>query len=44
MGTKVPLRNKEKLRAAAKEQMTMLENNPKRVAFFFHDPNVKYAA
>lgn len=44
MGTKVPVRTKEKLRAAAKDHMTMLENNPERVAAFFQDPNVKYAA
>lgn len=42
MGSKVPVRTK--LRAAAKEHMTMLENNPKRIASFFQDPNVKYAA
>ncbi|MDP1997776.1 MAG: IS630 family transposase, partial [Gallionella sp.] len=37
-------RTKDKLHAAAKDHMTMLENNPKRVAAFFQDPNVKYAA
>lgn len=44
IGTKVPVRTKEKLRAAANEHMIMLENNPERVASFFHDPKVKYAA
>lgn len=44
MGSKVPVRTKEKLHAAAKDHMTMLENNPTRVAAFFQDPNVKYAA
>ena len=32
------------MRAAAKDHMTMLESNPERVAAFFQDPNVKYAA
>ena len=44
IGTKVPVRTKEKLRAAANEHMTMLEKNPNRVAAFFQDARVKYAA
>jgi transposase len=44
IGSKVPVRTKEKLRAAANDHMTMLENNPERVASFFQDPRVKYAA
>ena len=44
IGSKVPVRTKEKLRAAANDHMTMLENNPQRVASYFQDPRVKYAA
>lgn len=44
IGSKVPVRTKEKLRAAANVHMTMLENNPERVASCFQDPRVKYAA
>ena len=35
---------KEQLRAAAKDYMTMLESNSKRVAYYFQDSRVKYAA
>ena len=44
IGTKVPVRAKERLRTAANDHMTMLENNPERVASYFRDPRVKYAA
>ena len=42
ISSKVPVRTKEKLRAAAHDHMTMVENNPTRVAAFFQDPYVKY--
>jgi len=38
------VRTKEKLRAAANDHMTMLESNPRRVASYFQDLRVKYAA
>jgi transposase len=41
---KVPVRSKDKLRAAATEHMQYLEQQPERVASFFGDPFVKYAA
>lgn len=44
IGSKVPVRTKDKLRTAASEHMVMLEKNPQRVASFFQDPRVKYAA
>ena len=44
IGTKVPVRTKEKLHAAASDHMTMLESNPERVISYFQDPRVKYAA
>ena len=44
IGTKVPVRTKEKLRTAANDHMAMLENNPERVVSYFQDPRVKYAA
>ena len=44
IGSKVPTRTKEKLRNAANDHMTMLENNPERVVSYFQDPYVKYAA
>jgi hypothetical protein len=40
----VQVRTKEKLRAAANDHMMMLESNPRRVASYFQDPRVKYAA
>lgn len=43
IGSKVPMRTKEKLRAAANNHMTMLENNPQRVVGLFHDQQAKYA-
>jgi transposase len=42
--TKVPVRTKAKLKAAANEHMQMLEKSPERVKTFFQDPRVKYAA
>ena len=44
MGTKVPARTKAKLKTAATEHMTKLEQSPARVMSFFQDPRVKYAA
>ena len=35
---------KEKLHAAVDDHMLMLQNNPERVASYFQDPYVKYAA
>lgn len=42
--SKVPVRTKAKLRAAATAHMTMLEQTPERVKKYFGDPNVAYAA
>ena len=44
IGTKVPVRTKAKLKLAASEHMTKLEQSPERVKSFFQDPRVKYAA
>ena len=44
MGKRVPIRTKGKLRAAASEQMAMLEQNPERVIGYFQDSRVRYAA
>jgi transposase len=44
MGSKVPVRTKEKLKAAATEHMQKLEQAPERVKSYFQDPRVKYAA
>ena len=44
IGSKVPVRTKEKLHAAVDDHMLMLQNNPERVASYFQDPYVKYAA
>ncbi|RFC30764.1 MAG: DDE superfamily endonuclease [Candidatus Nitrotoga sp. MKT] len=42
--SKVPVRTKAKLRAAATDHMTMLEQNPKRIRCYFGDQKVVYAA
>ena len=42
--TKVPVRTKSKLKAAANQHMQALEKSPERVKKFFQDPRVKYAA
>ncbi|MBK9220083.1 MAG: IS630 family transposase [Uliginosibacterium sp.] len=42
--SKVPVRTKAKLQAAAVEHMTDLETKPERIKSFFQDPFVKYAA
>jgi transposase len=44
LGSKVPVRTKAKLRAAASEHMHALEQSPERVKKYFRDPRVKYAA
>jgi transposase len=44
MGKRVPVRTKAKLRQAANEHMTMLEQNPERVMSYFQDRRVRYAA
>lgn len=44
IGSKVPVRTKAKLKAAATEHMQMLEQNPNRVRSYFRDPRVAYAA
>lgn len=42
--SKVPMRTKAKLRAAAVDHMRMLEQTPERVKKYFGDPKVAYAA
>ncbi len=44
MGSKVPVRTKGKLQAAAQDHMTDIASKPKRVKAYFQDPYVKYAA
>ncbi len=44
IGSRVPARTKDKLRAATDEHMTGLERQPERVRAYFRDPRVKYAA
>ena len=44
MSVKVPARTQAKLKSAATEHMTRLEQNPARVMSYFQDPYVKYAA
>lgn len=44
MGKRVPVRTKAKLRQAATDHMTMLEQSPERVMAYFQDRRVRYAA
>ena len=44
IGSKVPVRTKAKLHAAATDHMTRIEADPERVKSYFQDPRVKYAA
>jgi transposase len=44
IGSKVPARTKAKLRNAATDHMTELEQSPERVKAYFQDPKVRYAA
>ena len=41
--SKVPVRSKDKLKAAIIEQMQTLEKSPARVKKYFRDARVKYA-
>lgn len=44
IGSKVPVRTKSRLRAAADEHMQFIAANRDRVRSYFQDPIVKYAA
>jgi hypothetical protein len=44
MSKRVPVRTKARLRQAATEHMTMLEQTPEQVLGYFQDRHVKYAA
>ncbi|MCS6763931.1 MAG: IS630 family transposase [Candidatus Protistobacter heckmanni] len=44
ISTRVPVRTKAKLHAAAKNHMAFIETHPERVKSYFQDPRVKYAA
>ena len=44
IGSKIPARTKDKLKAAANAHMQALEQAPERVKKYFQDPFVKYAA
>ena len=44
IGSKVPVRTKAKLHAAATDHMDRIEADPERVKSYFQDPRVKYAA
>jgi len=44
MGKRVPVRTKAKLREAANDHMTKLEQNPERVMSYFQDRRVRYTA
>ena len=44
MGKQVPVRTKAKLRAAASENMAIIEQSPERVMAYFQDARVRYAA
>ena len=44
IGTKVPVRTKAKLHAAANEHMAFVAAHPERVRSYFQDPFVRYAA
>jgi hypothetical protein len=44
MSKRVPVRTKAKLRQAATEHMSMLEQTPERVIGYFRDRYVEYAA
>jgi hypothetical protein len=40
----VQFQTKDKLKAATKAHMDMLDKNPERVRSYFQDPRVRYAA
>jgi transposase len=44
ISTKVPVRTKTKLKAAAQDHMGLIDQSPDRVRAYFQDPRVKYAA
>ena len=44
ISTRVPVRTKAKLHAAATNHMTFIKTHPERVKSYFQDPRVKYAA
>ena len=44
LGSRVQVRTKDKLKAVTENHMSMLAANPQRVASYFQDPKVKYAA
>jgi transposase len=44
IGSKVSVRTKHKLKAAATAHMELIEASPERVKKYFQDPRVKYAA
>ena len=44
ISTRVPVRTKAKLHAAATNHMAFIQTNPERVRSYFQDPRVKYAA
>jgi len=44
VGSKVPVRTKDKLRNAAESHMKMLEQRPERIRKYFEDPAISYAA
>jgi hypothetical protein len=44
ISSKVPVRTKAKLKAAAQNHMTLIGQSPDRVRAYFRDPRVKYAA
>ena len=44
MGSRAPARTKAKLRSAATQHMTELEQPPESIKAFFQDRNVRYAA
>ncbi|MFM7461793.1 MAG: IS630 family transposase [Burkholderiales bacterium] len=44
IGTRVPVRTKEKLKNTASYQLRELQRQPERIKSYFQDPRVKYAA
>ena len=44
IGTRVPVRTKDKLRNTASYFLRELRNQPERIKSYFQDPRVKYAA
>lgn len=44
LGARTQMRTKDKLKAATKAHMDMLEQHPERVRSYFRDPRVRYAA